>query len=66
MDFCFNLPLLTPYDFSSDLKGCYIDGIYENIICKAFCSKKITRKRKSQTVDTLYIELNLPDLEIFP
>ena len=40
MDFGFNHPLLTPYDFNSDLKGCYKEGIHENLICKAFGSKK--------------------------
>ena len=30
MDFGFNHPLLTPYDFNSDLKGCYKEGIHEN------------------------------------
>ena len=57
MDFGFNHPLLTPYDFNSDLKGCYKEGIHENLICKAFGSKILTRKKKSWTLDTLYIEL---------
>ena len=29
MDLGFNHPLLSPYDFNSDLKGCYKEGIYE-------------------------------------
>ena len=31
MDLGFNHPLLSPYDFNSDLKGCYKEGIYENL-----------------------------------
>ena len=30
MDFGFHNPLLTPYGFNSDPKGCYKEEIYEN------------------------------------
>ena len=30
MDLSFIHPFLLPYDFNSDLEGCYREGIYEN------------------------------------
>ena len=66
MDWGFNYPFLSPYDFNSDLEGCYKEGLYENLNGKAYGSKMHYRKKNSWTFDTLYIELDLPDPEILP
>ena len=66
MDLGFIHPFLSPYDFNSDLEGCYKEGLYENLNGKAYGSEMHYRKKKSWTFDTLYIELDLPDPEILP
>ena len=39
MDLGFNHKLLSPYDFNPDLKGCYKEGIYENLNAEAYGCK---------------------------
>ena len=36
MDLGFNHKLLSPYDFNPVLKGCFKEGIYENINAEAY------------------------------
>ena len=46
MDLGFNHPLLTPFDFISDLKGCYKEGLYKNLNGKAYGSKNALQKEE--------------------
>ena len=68
MDLGFNHKLLSPYDFNPVLKGCFKEGIYENINAyeKLMALKMLYRKKKSWTFDTLYIELDSLDPETLP
>ena len=46
MDLGFIHPFLSPYDFNSNLEGCYKEGFYENLIGKAHCSKNALQKEE--------------------
>ena len=46
MDLGFNHPLLSPYDFNSDLKDYYKEGLYGNLNGKAFGSKNAIQKEE--------------------
>ena len=46
MDLGFNHPLLSPYDFNSDLKDCYKEGFYGNLNGKANGSKNAIQKEE--------------------
>ena len=39
MDLGFFHPFLSPYDFNSDLEGCYREELYENLNGKAYGSE---------------------------
>ena len=66
MDLGFIHPFLSPYDFKSDLEGCYKEGLSENLNGKPMVVKMHYRKKKSWTLDNQYIELDLTDPEILP
>ena len=46
MDLGFNHKLLSPYDFNPDLKGCYKEGIYENINSEAYGCKNAIQEEE--------------------
>ena len=46
MDLGFIHPFLSPYDFHSDLEGCYKEGLYENLNGKAYGSKNALQKEE--------------------
>ena len=39
-------PFLSPYDFNSDLEGCYKEGLYENLNGKAYGSENALQKEE--------------------
>ena len=46
MDLGFIHPFLSPYDFNSDLEGCYKEGLYENLNGKAYGSNNALQKEE--------------------
>ena len=46
MDLGFIHPFLSPYDFNSDLEGCYKEGLYENLNGKAYGSENALQKEE--------------------
>ena len=46
IDLSFNHQLLSPYDFNSDLKDCYKEGLHENSNVKAYGGKNAIQKEE--------------------
>ena len=46
MNLGFIHPFLSPYDFNSDLEGCYKEGLYENLNGKAYGSENALQKEE--------------------